>query len=198
MKKTIKVLCLDTIPVIFGVLIALFIGDWKSDQDDKKYMERMIGVMKEEAKVNFDDLNEIIPTHLRMIDTISFYTNSGKAIPLVALFKKNEGFKLPGVDNRTWTAVINNRIELVDFETLKLVNSIDGLKEVTAKKVDFIMNYVYDNMNEVTTESKETLRMHFLNLVESEIQLFIIHGQFLGQDNVQTEWMQDYGIEVAS
>jgi len=68
--KTITKLFLETIPVIFGVLIALLIGDWKANYDDLEYMDKMIAVMKEEAYTNLEDLNSVIPTHIRMIDTV--------------------------------------------------------------------------------------------------------------------------------
>ena len=195
MKKALSIIFLDTIPVIFGVLIALFIGDWKREQDDTKYMNKMIGVMKEEARDNFNDFDQIIPTHIRMIDTIDYYLQD-EEVSIMLLFAKNKGFKLPSVNNRTWTAVINNRIELVDIETLKIVNDIDEFKEVTAKKTDILTAFIYANMNEVSSESKETMRLHFLNLIETEFQLFQIHAEFIDIDSIESPWIADYGIEL--
>ena len=193
MKTIFKKLFLDTIPVIFGVLIALYIGDWKAQQDDRKYMDQMIGVMKEEARANYDNLDRIIPTHLHMIDTIDYYLASG--IPLMELFAQNNGFKLPPVRNSTWTAVINNRIELVGFETLKVFNNIDGLTALTDAKVEVIMDFIYENIKNTSTESKELLRLHFLNLIESEVQLFLDHRDFLEIEE-ESEWMKAYGIDL--
>ena len=193
--KTLTKLVLDTIPVIFGVLIALFIGDWKKDLDDQRYMDRMIESMKEEAQVNFDDFDKIIPLHLRMIDTIDFYLEDPN-ISVLDLFVKNNGFKLPSVSNSTWTAVINNRIELVDIETLKILNGMDGLTELTSSKVKTITDFTYQNMNASSQESKETLKIHFLNLVESEIQLLLDHMSFLGIEELESTWMEDYEIDL--
>lgn len=191
----VKKILLETIPVIIGVLIALFIGDWKSTQDDQKYMNKMIGVMKEEASVKFEDFDRIIPTHLSMIDTISYYTEDPD-VPILHLFAKNNGFKLPSVNNRTWTAVINNRIELIDIETLRILNDIDALKELTAKKTDVITDFIYENVNESSSKQKEMLRLHFLNLLESEITLFKLHGEFIGIDSIQSDWIEQYEITL--
>lgn len=52
MKEKIKKILLDMIPVILGILIALFIGNIKENIDDKSFVKKILSSVSQELEEN--------------------------------------------------------------------------------------------------------------------------------------------------
>ncbi|MEM6643582.1 MAG: hypothetical protein AAF616_11435 [Bacteroidota bacterium] len=177
MKKKIVELVKDTIPVVLGVLIALIIGNWKQQYDNQQYIDKMLATMKVEAESNLKEIQETIPKHIRLSDTIQYYMDS--EVSLSEIVMKSSGIQLPTIANRTWNAVIDSRVELVDYSTLSVVTQIDESKELLLKKMDHLIDHVYQNLVSTEESDKFLLLMHVSNVIDSEQRLKKLHEEFL-------------------
>ena len=53
--KALKKVLLDIIPVIVGVLIALFVNDLKQNKEDKDFIGQMLDSIDDEMQLNKED-----------------------------------------------------------------------------------------------------------------------------------------------
>ncbi len=60
MRKYIKNIFLEMIPVILGILIALFINNWKENSDNQKFINTIMANMRLEIKDNVKDLEAFL------------------------------------------------------------------------------------------------------------------------------------------
>ncbi len=178
----IKKILLDTVPVILGVLIALLIGEWKSNFDDRRYFNRILLSMKDEARGSLEELNNVMPRHVRLLDSIDYYLEASD-VSLLQLIERNEGMQVPTIQNRTWNGIITSRIDLVDYELISLFNQIDESKELLIVKVNDLTQYLYKHLDDSQPRSKELLKVYILNVINSEEQLIDLHERFLDSQN---------------
>jgi uncharacterized protein YacL len=51
----------EIIPVIAGILIALFIDNWNSERKDKAYVNQIFSTINSELNESKEDIKDIIP-----------------------------------------------------------------------------------------------------------------------------------------
>ena len=61
MKEKIKKILLDMIPVILGILIALFIGNIKENIDDKSFVKKILSSASQDRLCENKILDSVIP-----------------------------------------------------------------------------------------------------------------------------------------
>ncbi|MEO1256300.1 MAG: hypothetical protein AAFY41_15635, partial [Bacteroidota bacterium] len=59
-----------------------------------------------------------------------------------------------------------------------------------------LADFVFEKVNSNSQEDKTILRLHYSDLIETEIQLLKCHVDFLGIENFKTEWMEEYEIDL--
>jgi len=106
------------IPVILGILIALFINDWKEQVDDKRFMIRVLDSIGKEMESNKNEFREILPLQYALIDSINIHLDNKKT-SLAEIVIKANGLKVPIVKNTSWKSILNSKLELIDFEAFQ-------------------------------------------------------------------------------
>ena len=184
MKKRILKLFSDMIPVILGILIALFINNWKENLDDRKFVNRVLSSIDTEMKDNREAVLEILPRHDTLYDTTQYYLKDSD-VDLVDLFQKTNGFQLPFIQNTAWQSFLNSKIELMDYETIRALTSIDETKNLLTLKVNKLMDFVYEKPNDTSPESKMKLSIIIEEISDAEKSLLEELEAYLEQRNIQ-------------
>ena len=65
-------------------------------------------------------------------------------------------------------AISRTKIELIDYEYLKVLTDIEDGKNLLNEKLSFLMNFVYSNMRGSSEEIKETLILLLLDIIGTE------------------------------
>ena len=171
MKKKIKDYCInftkEIIAVIAGILIALFIDNWNSERKDKMYITQVFSTINNELKDSKEDIIEKIPIHGALIDSLEFHSKN-KNINLSEIVKKSKGIYIPQIKINAWKSVSSNKIDLIEYQKLTTLSNIEEMKELLNKKTDFLMNFLYNNMNETGENTKQTFKMLILDIVQTE------------------------------
>ncbi len=171
MKKKIKDYCVDfikqIIPVIVGILIALFIDNWNSERKDKSYISQVFSTINNELKDSKEDIIEKIPIQENLIDSLELYSKN-QNINLADIVKKSRGIYIPQIKINAWKSVSNNKIDLIEYQKLTTLSNIEEMKELLNKKTDFLMNFLYSNMNETDENTKQTFKMLILDIIQTE------------------------------
>lgn len=103
----------EIIPVIAGILIALFIDNWNSERKDKAYLNQVFSTINNELEESKEDIKSIIPQQNSLIDSLEFYSGN-KSVTVLNIVKESKGIYIPQIKMNAWKSVANTKIDLID------------------------------------------------------------------------------------
>lgn len=170
------------IPVILGVLIALFINNWKQQVDDEKFMIRIFDSIRKEMELNKNEFTEVLPKQYAIIDSIEIHISNEK-ISLADIIIKSNGLQVPTVKNTSWKSFLNSKLELIDFEVISKLTDIEEAKQFMNSKFNKLMDFVLNNAESTDSKSKKMLIIQILNLIDSEEGLLKMYKDYLEMES---------------
>nr|WP_315257448.1 hypothetical protein [uncultured Flavobacterium sp.] len=168
----------EIIPVIAGILIALFIDNWNSERKDKAYINQVFSTINSELKESNEDIKSNIPQQKSLIDSLEFYSKN-KNVTILDIVMKSKGIYVPSIRINAWKSVSNSKIDLIEYEKVTTLSNIEELKITLNNKTQFLMSFFYSNINETDKNKKQTLKMILLDIIQTErtieknIELFV-------------------------
>ena len=171
MKNTIKEFIKNIIPVLLGVLIALWIDNWNEQRKDRIYMNNFYSSLKKEFR---DTNNEIIkktPKQKALVDTLEFYEKDEK-MTLIQVIEKAGGINGPLVKLNYWKALSSSKIELLEYDKLSVLADIEEGNEILKYKRNKIIDFAYSNLYKTSKKEKMLLKIMMMDLMitQREIQ----------------------------
>ena len=175
MKKNIKALIKDIIPVLFGILIALWINNWNEARKDKTYINQISSSINKELTETTADIIYNMANQKSLVDTLDFYKNDDKISIFDVLMKVN-GINIPTIKINSWKAISNSKIELMEYDKVSTLANIEEQKEILKMKSQNLMNFIYPNSKETGIDKKELLKLMMLDIINAEtaIQKLIV------------------------
>jgi|GEM_PF-263113 len=171
MKEKIRNYCIhfikEIIPVIAGILIALFIDNWNSERKDKAFINQVFSTVDSELKDTNEDILEKIPIQESLIDSLNFYA-SNKNIKVSDVVRKCNGIRIPQIKINAWKTISNTKIDLIDYEKITILSNIAELKDLLDSKREFLMNFLYSNNNQTEKNTKQTFKLLILDMIQTE------------------------------
>ncbi|MEO1409478.1 MAG: hypothetical protein AAFW73_06320 [Bacteroidota bacterium] len=178
MRQRIQTLLLDMIPVILGVLIALLINEWKADRDDQRFINKIMDAITQEILENQTDLKEVLVGHEALLDTIDLYLEDD-TVNLGALIGKTGGLKAANIKNTAWRALLNSKLELIEYEQLSVLTGIDEKKQFMQIKLEKLIDFVYAHIEDNSIDKKALFRTLIDDLKLMEQNTLILYDNFL-------------------
>lgn len=157
----------EIIPVIAGILIALFIDNWNSERKDEAYINQVFSTINSELRESKEDIIITIPQQKSLIDSLQFYSDN-KNVKVLDIVMKSKGIYIPKVKINAWKSVASTKIDLIDYKKVALLSNIEELKEILNNKSEFLMTYLYTNINETDKNIKQTSKMILLDIIQTE------------------------------
>lgn len=157
----------EIIPVIAGILIALFIDNWNSEHKDKLYIDQVFSTIDSELKESKEDIKIIIPKQQSLVDSLEFYYEN-KNVTILDIIKKSKGIYIPQIKTNAWKAVSSSKIDLIDYKKVASLSNIEELKETLKNKSEFLMSFLYSNINSTDKNVKQTVKMILLDIIQTE------------------------------
>lgn len=167
MKKYIKQFTKEIIPVVSGILIALFINNWNENRKDKAYINKVYSSIKKDLTETNKKIKENFKKQQTLLDTVNKYIDDDKLTLLEVMVKAN-GLNFPSIKTNSWKALSNSKIELLDYKKVILLSNIDDGKELLNKKVEYILNFTYNNVKKTEKEKKELLKLYLREIIATE------------------------------
>ena len=157
----------EIIPVIAGILIALFIDNWNSDRKDKNYINQVISTINSEIKDSKEDIITIIPQHESLIKSLETQATNNK-MTILEIVMNSKGINIPQIKTNAWKSVSNSKIDLIEYNKITSLSNIEDEKLILNKKSDFLMNFLYTNINSSDKNQKITLKMILMDILQTE------------------------------
>lgn len=171
MKEKIKNYSLqfikEIVPVIAGILIALFIDNWNSERKDKAYLKQIFSTVNSELKESKEEIKNIVPQQESLVDSIDFYSKNKNATVL-DIVQKSKGIYIPQIKINAWKSISSSKIDLIDYQKITKLSYIEEQKETLSNKSDYLMSFLYNNLNETNKNKKQTLKMILMDIIQTE------------------------------
>lgn len=167
--KALKKVLLDIIPVIVGVLIALFVNDLKQNKEDKDFIGQMLNSIDDEMQLNKEDFDSTLIAQQALIDTIKTYVYDEKVSIRDILVK--EGIKVPLLKNSIWKSFNNSKIELIDFKLVSVLTEIEEQRVFMNMVINGINNFSSDYALVTEADRKILFIMRLEDLIDLEKQV---------------------------
>ena len=158
MEENVKKFFRDIIPVLAGVLIALFINTWNEGRKDQVYIENFYASLKKELLETDEEIKQKMPKQKALIDTLAIYSNN-ETLSLMEVIAKGGGASGPTIKLNYWKALSRSKIELLEYEQLSALASIDEGNEFLKFKREKLMDFIYSNLTETGKKEKFLLRL---------------------------------------
>ncbi len=155
------------IPVIAGILIALFIENWNSERKDTAYIKQAFSTINSELNDSKEDIIATIPRQKSLIDSLDFYADN-KDVKVLEIVMKVKGIYVPSIKLNGWKAVSNTKIDLVDYNKIITLSNIEDLKSTLKYKTEYLMTFLYANINETDKNVKFTTKLILLDIIQTE------------------------------
>ena len=170
MKKIIKAFFKEIVPIIIGILIALYINNWNENKKDGKYINQILSSMDKELKESNDDIKKKMPQQQTLIDTLNFYKKND-TISIFDVMMKVNGIQIPKIRISSWKAISSSKIELLDYDRVSALANIEEQKETLLSKTEYLMNFLYLNIKDTSIDKKELIMLIMQDIIVSERDL---------------------------
>jgi hypothetical protein len=157
----------EMIPVIVGILIALFIDNWNSERKDKAYIKQVFTTINSELKESNEDIKSSIVKQESLIDSLEFYS-ANKNVTILDIVMNSKGIYVASIRINAWKSVSNSKIDLIEYDKVTTLSNIEELKTNLNNKTQFLMSFLYSNINETDKNKKQTLKMILLDIITTE------------------------------
>ena len=167
MKENIKTFIKDIIPIVVGILVALWINNWNENRKDKNYLDQITSASNKELTDTNQDIKENLLLQKSYIDSIDAYLIDDN-ISLLDITLKNKGIYVPTIKINSWKAISNSKIELLDYKKISALAMIEEQKEMLKMKSMRLVDFLYANPKETGKDKKEFLKILMLDIIGTE------------------------------
>lgn len=167
MKENIKTFIKDIIPIVVGILVALWINNWNETRKDKNYLDQITSASNKELTETNEDIKENLLLQKSYIDSIDAYLIDDN-ISLLDITLKNKGIYVPTIKINSWKAISNSKIELLDYKKISALANIEEQKEMLKMKSMRLVDFLYANPKETGKDKKEFLKILMLDIIGTE------------------------------
>jgi len=170
MKNYIKKFIKDIIPVITGILIALFINNWSESAKEKRYLKKVFSSIDKELIASKEDIVRKLPEQQKLIDTLDTYMNNNN-VTLLNTLVKGGGIHVASIKLHAWKSIASTKIDLIDYNKLTNFVSLEEEKEVLELKGDKLMDFLFLNADDTSSEKKSFVKAIMIDIMYNERSL---------------------------
>lgn len=133
----------EMIPVIAGILIALFINNWQQSYRDEKLLESTLQSLSEEFDKNTENIQSYLPRQTHFLDTLRLY-HDDTTLSILDIATKTSGMGSPEIYATNWQlSVNNNSMRLLNFQTINLLSQIESKYQELRDQDRFLYPILY-------------------------------------------------------
>jgi hypothetical protein len=173
--------------VVIGVLIAVSIGNYKEQVDNKNYIEKTLLAIDNEIKLSQAEVDTVLNRHLKLYENLE--NKFGESNMTIAdLVISSGGFQVAAIKNVSLRFFISNKAELLDFKLISQLLEIEFLTDILSNKIQRFTDFSYENINSKDEEAKLKFAYLLSDIIDSEKTLLKSYATFLKENKA---YLQD-------
>ena len=182
LKSILQKIGLDMIPVIAGILIALFINNLQQDVLDHRLLTSTLNSLSNEFSKNRENIETLIPRQQTFLDTLIFYLDD-KSFSISDMTVKTKGMGTPEIYSTNWRASLNNNsLRFLNFNTISLLSQIDSKYQELKAQEEFIFTIAFGppmfKTGQEGWEYRKGLESWMHSYVGNQRELLALYDQF--------------------
>jgi len=120
-----KKVFLDIVPVLVGILSALFINNLQQARSERHYIENSVSFILKENLENVNELEYALQRQANFIDTLLKYLDDDQ-VTLEGVMRKSKGVYTPDLKSSTWKFLVqDSKHTLVSYEFINRLAEIE-------------------------------------------------------------------------
>ncbi|EHO11472.1 hypothetical protein HX045_09040 [Myroides odoratimimus] len=157
----------EIIPIVAGILIALFIDNWNANRKDQAYINQVFSTVHSELKESREEIEFILPIQKDLVKALEKHAdNEEKSLQQIVM--ESKGIFIPQIKTTAWRSIAATKIDLIDYDKVAAMTNIEDLKQMLSNKSAFLMNLLYSNMDKTDKSIKQTFKMVVLDIIQTE------------------------------
>lgn len=193
-KAVIRKIGLDMIPVIAGILIALFISNLQQNFLDHRLLRSTLQSLSDEFSKNKENIERLLPRQQSFLDTLILFMED-TSYSISDMSEKTKGMGTPEIYSTNWRSSLNNNsLRLLNFSTISLLSQIDAKYQELKAQEEFIFSVAYGppffKKGEEGWEYRKGLESWMHSYIGNQHELLDLYKQF--EQVVETK---KYGVE---
>ena len=171
--------------VTSGVLIALFLSNLKENSQAQEYHQASIETINKEIGANYSDLTKIVESHKSLLDTLKKYASTKLVISEIII--KAGGVQASELKNTGFDLYKRNQINLIDFDMMSTLNSINYMSKLIDSKLEKLMTFAYLNILDNSKKNKIVLSFYIRDIIASEESLLRLYKKHMDENEKSKE-----------
>jgi hypothetical protein len=129
----LRKILVDIVPVLVGILLALFINNWQQSHSEKKYIENSVASIIKENGANIEELSMAVNRQAVFMDSLGKYLDDDQ-YTLSDVLRKVGGVYTPDLKSTTWKFLIqDSKHTLVSYEFINRLAEIEKYESLVAR-----------------------------------------------------------------
>jgi hypothetical protein len=158
-KSNYKKIILDFIPAFLGILLALFLNDWKDQRKENEFVSKSIINIYNDNRINIKKVEVLINHIEHQLDSISFYKDSNE-VSIFELINKNKGLQLKQFKQSGWNILSNSQlVTKIDYELLSSLTLIRDVIDSQYLIRNNLANILYNSLENTHLSDKQRLHL---------------------------------------
>ena len=176
--KEIYKLGREIIPVIIGILLALYINNYQENKRNESFVQTVLVSVTEEIKENANDLETQIMKHKMLLDSIDVHLDN-PASSIGYIINASKGIGFVSIKNTAWRSFMNSKMGLLDFKLISILTDIDESKKNMYARMEKITELIFSRIESTDYEDKRLLLLLVENLLTIEENQLESHKEYL-------------------
>lgn len=121
----IRKILVDIIPVLVGILLALFINNWQQSRSESSYIRNSVSSIIKENEANIKELQYSLGRQAKFVDSLRKYLDDD-TYTLADVIMKTQGVTTPDLKSTTWKFLVqDSKHTLVSYEFINWLAEIE-------------------------------------------------------------------------
>jgi hypothetical protein len=177
-KNRILYFIQETAIVVFGVLIAVSINNYKEKVNNEQYIKKTLSAIENEIKQSQSAVDSTLNRHLKLLEVFG-YLEPDDEQTLLEIVAGAGGVQFPTIKNISLRFYISNKAELVEFSVISQLLDIESNSNLLSAKMNRLADYSYENLNNNSYQAKIKFATMLSDVIDSEQTLLELYDLFL-------------------
>lgn len=164
----------EIFPVLFGVLIALIVNDFRAEKKLEVQRKEKVFLIKDRIRTNIEDLDNTLQNHRLIIRNLQSGLDNEQSI--IEIINASDGFKVSFLSSLSY--IDSYRTER-DLEVSLSLEDISFRKELLHSSINKVTDYMYEHVNGTSRKEKESLTFQLLALENVETSTLAAYKELL-------------------
>lgn len=183
MKRTNRIVYLlqEIAIIVFGVLIAFSVENYKEKLDNERYIRTTLSAIENEIRLSQKEVDTVLERHLALYKKLESAIEE-KGESLGEFVSGAGGVQAAAVKNISLRFFVSSKAELLDFQIISQLLDIEFQTKLLSQKMDRFADFAIDQINSKDPDTKIKFAYLLGDVIDGEQTLLESYTNFLDKN----------------